>query len=331
MTQRHETDKPSGGAEPALVALDWGTTSFRAFLLDAKGGVLDRRDEPMGILKVPGGDFDAVFTAVTERWYAAHGALPALASGMIGSRQGWVEAPYCPCPAGAEDLGRRLAPVRTQAGHSLRIVPGVSRDSPGEAPDVMRGEETQIAGAVAAGQRDGLFVMPGTHSKWVEVRDGRIQWFATFMTGEVFAVLCQHSILGRLMADEDAGGGRGAGEGRGGTQEDAFARGLAAAGGPLLHALFSARTLGLFERLPPEGLRSYLSGMLIGAEILQARETLARRGTEARRVTIVGGAALAARYADALAHAGIEAATAPETVTTDGLLLIARAAGLIGR
>ncbi|MBW8724906.1 MAG: 2-dehydro-3-deoxygalactonokinase, partial [Inquilinus limosus] len=147
-----------------LVALDWGTSSLRAWLLDADGAIRDEAAAPLGILKVPGGDFDAVFRQVAETWIAA-GATAAIASGMIGSRQGWAEAPYANCPADAAALVAGLIEVPTSLGISLRIVPGVSRIDADGIPDVMRGEEVQILGdAPAAGRR--LYVLPGTHSKW---------------------------------------------------------------------------------------------------------------------------------------------------------------------
>jgi 2-dehydro-3-deoxygalactonokinase len=230
--------------------------------------------------------------------------------GMIGSRQGWVEASYATLPAGSAAFAAALARVPGVAG-DVRIVPGASGSGLAGAPDVMRGEETQIVGALeSGGAGDGLFVLPGTHSKWAEVRDGRILRFATFLTGEAYGALRGHTILGRLMAD-------------GPEDESGFAAGLARAREPggLLHHLFSARTLGLFDRLQPDALAPYLSGLLIGHEIEAARAAF---GDGA--VTIVGGAALARRYAAAL---GPRARTiAGDVAAARGLWRIAREAGL---
>jgi 2-dehydro-3-deoxygalactonokinase len=181
----------------------------------------------------------------------------------------------------------------------------------------MRGEETQILGARAAESGRALFLLPGTHSKWALVEDGQVVRFASFMTGEVFAVLCRHSILGRLMEGEaiDPAG---------------FTRGLAAGmregtPGSLLHRAFAARTLGLFAREAPTALRGYLSGLLIGAEVA---EGLAWSGGAAP--TIVGEPALAALYAQALAAAGVQAQIGPTDAALRGLRRIAAAAGMVG-
>ena len=185
------TSRPSAN----LVALDWGSSSLRAYLLDESGRILDRRAEPWGILQLPDRDFRGAFHRITEGWSTVARPLPAIASGMIGSAQGWVEAPYVDLPAGAEQLARQLAPVPDTP---LRIVPGLAQR--GASPDVMRGEETQIVGALAAEPdlADGLVLLPGTHSKWVRLAGGRVREFTTYMTGELFAVLRAHSILGRL-------------------------------------------------------------------------------------------------------------------------------------
>ena len=180
---------------------------------------------------------------------------------MITWRQGWVEVPYCPCPAGSAELAAALAAPRDRGRAAIHFVPGLSLIGADGVPDVMRGEETQIIGAVGGGRAvrgRRAIVLPGTHSKWALAEDGRIVWFATFMTGELFAVLKEHSILGRLMAGDA-------------HDDAAFARGLAyAQSGPggLLKRLFSVRTLGLFDRAAGERRSpSYLSGLLIGSEI----------------------------------------------------------------
>ena len=285
-----------------ILAIDWGTTSLRAWLADGGGRILRRAASAEGILAVGEGGFPGALGRLVGDWPKA----PAFAAGMIGSRQGWIEAPYASCPAGVDDLAAAVAHVEAPAVGSLTIVPGVSRVDRQGVPDVMRGEESQVLGA----RRDGVFVLPGTHSKWVEVAGGRIVWFATFMTGEVFAVLSQHSILGRLMS---------------GTGEDqsAFVRGLEQgreSGAGLLHALFSARTLGLFGKVPQTGLRAYLSGLLIGAELAGVAGLVSSRS-----VGVIGAPALAARYVEALTRAGWEAEALGEETVVAGLLRIAEA------
>ena len=236
---------------------------------------------------------------------------------MVGSRQGWVEAPYVPCPAGAAEIAAAMTTSRRRELGRVVVVPGLSaRDARG-APDVMRGEETQILGALgASGRADGLFVLPGTHSKWARVEAGRIVDFATFMTGEVFAALKDHTLLGRLMAPPD--------ETDAASAADGFARGLAAAAalerpGDLLHAIFMTRTLGLFDEAPAHALADYLSGLLIGAEILAGAQG-------AREAFVVGSPALTARYRAAGEALGVAFAPAPDNCATLGQIALLRQA-----
>jgi 2-dehydro-3-deoxygalactonokinase len=264
----------------ALLAVDWGTSTLRAALLDARGRVRDERSLPRGIMTVAPGEFGAVFRDAFGDWFGE--ARLALVCGMAGSRQGWLEAPYCACPAGFDDIADSLAWV--ERGR-IAIVPGLACEQEG-VPDVMRGEETQVLGALQLlGLRDATLVLPGTHSKWVRVRDGRIEGFRTFMTGEVYGLLRRHSLLARSLPDGD-----------GEFDGDAFHQGLVHARrtANLLHAAFSVRTLSLFERMPPAALPSYLSGLVIGEE-LRSREV-----DDAMPVVVVGTQALAQRYLAAL-------------------------------
>jgi 2-dehydro-3-deoxygalactonokinase len=308
----------------ALIGLDWGTSSFRAYRLDAAGAVLEAKTAPAGILRVPEGGFEGVFEREIGPWLADAPGLPVIASGMITSRQGWVEVSYCPCPAGSAEIAAALVRHETGAGRIVHFVPGLSIVGADGVPDVIRGEETQIIGAVggavggevgdAPGRR--LLVLPGTHSKWALVEDGRIVWFATFMTGELFAVLKEHSILGRMMAGER-------------DDDAAFRRGLAyARAGGLLKRLFSARTLGLFGALPESGTAAYLSGLLIGTEVQDALDCL-EQPSAGQEITVVGGAELTGRYLTAIDHAGLRGRRAADDAGARGLFLIAHAAGLI--
>ena len=301
----------------ALIGIDWGTTSFRAFRIGASGEVLDARTAAAGILKVSVGAFEAALEREIGDWLDADQA-PLMASGMITSRQGWLEVPYCPCPAGRVEIAAGLVRHRTGEGHEIHFVPGLSLLGEDGVPDVMRGEETQILGELCAVREPQLMVLPGTHSKWVLAKDDRIVWFATFMTGEVYGVLKEHSILGRLMQGE--------------TQDEAaFLRGAAYARtgrGGVLKKLFSARTLGLFERLPGEAIGSYLSGLLIGAEIADAIECIAAPDAAAG-ITVIGESALADRYRIALDAAGLPARRAADRASARGHVVIARAAGLL--
>lgn len=289
-----------------LIGVDWGTTRLRAALMESDGTVLARAGSDKGLMGA-GGAFEDALAEVVGPWLASVHA-PILMSGMVGSRQGWREAPYVAPPVTLESLARGAIPVETRLGNA-RIVPGVALRGETGPADVMRGEETEIFGALALlGRRDGTFVMPGTHSKWVTVRDGAIVDFRTFMTGEVFAALKDHTILGRTMGDGEEG--------------DAFARGLAAAralaaAGDLLSAFFAVRAEALFGRLAPGEGAAYLSGLLIGAEVATAAT-----GGEA---ILVGAAGLAERYRLALESAGIAVVAAPEDAAARGQALIAAA------
>jgi len=312
-------------AGAALIAIDWGTTSARAYRHDADGRVAGERSAPLGIQQVRDGAFAAALAALLGNW--ADDPAPRIACGMIGSRQGWVEAPYCDCPAAFGELATAL--VRTPGG-ALAIVPGVTCVDAAGVPDVMRGEETQILGTVApAAGGDAakhLIVLPGTHSKWAIVAAGRIETFATFLTGELFAVLKDHSILGRMMPS-----GAAAGEPAAAAFDRGLDRGLAAgtAAAGLLHDLFGARTLALFAQLEPAATADYLSGLLLGSETREGRTWAARHGVDGRRATLVGAPALCARYARALARAGTTAVAGPADAAARGLWHIARSAGLV--
>lgn len=267
-----------------LVAVDWGSSSLRAARIAPEGTVLEERACDRGILSVSPGGFPAALQDTCGDWLAAAGTL-CLVSGMAGSRQGWREAPYCACPAGFAEVAQALTWIEADA---IALVPGLSCASDG-VPDVIRGEEVQVFGAMDLLQRqDGLFVLPGTHSKWVHVRAGRVQSFATFMSGEVYALLRQHSILARTLPLEEPS-----------LDAEAFTRGVrqARAAGSLLRAAFGARTLALFDRLPPAALASYLSGLVIGEELRGA-------GPAGEEPVLVGSDALCARYALALQALG---------------------------
>jgi 2-dehydro-3-deoxygalactonokinase len=294
-------------APKQLVALDWGTSSLRAALLAADGRVLQERSLPRGILTVAPGGFRAVFDDACGDWMRRPGSF-ALISGMAGSRQGWLEAPYCPCPAGFGDLVAALAWV--EPGR-VAIVPGLACEHE-DVPDVMRGEETQVFGALQLlGLDHGWFVLPGTHSKWVRVTGGRIESFSTFMTGEFYALLRSHSILARSLPQD---GGE--------LDPDAFERGVGHAmrTGNLLRSAFSARSLSLFDRMPAAALPSYLSGLVIGEEL---RSQQLAAGGEA--VVVIASEVLARRYELALRSLGCATRVVGSEVTWRGLWAIAQA------
>lgn len=284
---------------PQLIAVDWGTSSLRGARLDETGRVLDEQSAPLGILNVPNGDFAGVFASLFADWMKPAGNV-CLISGMAGSRQGWHEAPYVACPAGPDELRQNLHWI--EPGR-IALVPGLS-DEQRDVPDVMRGEEVQIFGAMRlAGLTEGLFVLPGTHSKWATVQGGRVTGFRTCMTGEFYGLLSQHSILARTLEADVA------------LDEAVFLRGVARAGNGegLLHNAFGVRALALFGRLSPAESASYLSGLLIGDELrLQAQ-------LAGREVIAIGAAALTARYALALRQRGASVQSFGAEATWAGL------------
>ena len=311
-----------------LIALDWGTSSLRAYKLGRDGQVLEQRSLASGIMHLPSeprliagvhcsDGFELAFDAACGDWLDAQPALPVIACGMVGSAQGWSEAAYRHTPVDVASLGLALHKVRSLRGVDVHIVPGVIEQV--GLPNVMRGEETQVLGVLQSlpACAELLIGLPGSHSKWVEVVEGRITHFDTFMTGELFAVLSTHSILGRTQ--------KSAGQ----FQAQAFDRGvhvaLSADGQRgVLSTLFSARTLGLTAELTPEQQPDYLSGLLIGHE-------LAGLPDRARipPIILVGANALCARYQRALALCGFSHVSLAQEATQRGLWQLALAAGLI--
>ncbi|UFP98610.1 2-dehydro-3-deoxygalactonokinase [Pseudomonas fitomaticsae] len=320
-----------------LIALDWGTTSLRAYKLGAGGQVLAQRSLSFGIMQLPktprvingrecSDGFELAFDEACGDWLDAQPDLPVIACGMVGSAQGWREASYRDTPANVADLGKSLQTVRSLRGVDVHIVPGVIQRS--TLPNVMRGEETQVLGVLqnlpdeAGG--DLLIGLPGSHSKWVEVADGCITRFDTFMTGEVFAVLSEHSILGRTQQHSAT------------FDAEAFDRGVQVALSAegeigVLSTLFSARSLGLTGELSATAQPDYLSGLLIGHELtaLAAVQQRRRNSTHLPSIILIGNAQLCARYSRALDACGFARVTLAEQATERGLWQLALAAGLI--
>lgn len=235
-----------GWAE-TFIAIDWGTTNRRAWRI--AGGTIEQEfEDARGVLSVDKADFPAAVADIRTRL----GDHPMLMAGMIGSSRGWVEAPYVPCPAGLDDIAGALAWAEPRRS---AIVPGLSSADP---PDVMRGEEVQILGAAAAGMipADALVCHPGTHNKWAVVKDGEVVSFRTVMTGEMFGLLKEHSILSDLLGGEIAVG-------------DAFCDGVrrGLAGQALTAELFSVRAGVLLGARRREDAADHASGLLIGADI----------------------------------------------------------------
>ncbi|RLJ37042.1 2-dehydro-3-deoxygalactonokinase [Acidovorax sp. 106] len=325
-----------------LVALDWGTSSLRAFRLDGKGQVQEQRHRPWGIMNLPqapdghtdaeprtepGAAFERALQDTCGDWLTALPSVPVLACGMVGSAQGWREAKYLDAPTSLDALARGLTVVHRGNAMPVHIVPGLLQR--GALPNVMRGEETQVLGVLAdtalAGPGPVLVGLPGTHSKWVVARQHGIEQFHTFMTGEVFAALRGHTILGKTMqapAEPD---------------DAAFVQGLQVARGSdaalgLLSHIFSTRTLGLTGDLPATAQADYLSGLLIGHEMVSlARLYPPAPHTSGSPMPLVlcGESDLCRRYAIALQVYGFAAPTVAAQATVSGLWHIAQAAGLV--
>ncbi|MCJ2091573.1 2-dehydro-3-deoxygalactonokinase [Methylobacterium sp. J-072] len=284
----------------AYIAVDWGTTNRRAYAMSADGDVIDTLQDDRGVLALSPGDYPGEIARLRARL----GAQIVVAAGMVGSTRGWREAPYIDAPATLQDL----AAASLDVAPDVRIIPGVALRS-GPRPDVMRGEEVQVLGAISTGAAPptALFCQPGTHNKWIDTVDGAITDFTTVMTGELFALVRSHGILAGMLdgavADGDAF--------RDGLRRGREARNLAA-------SLFEVRAGVLLDRLAPAEAAAYASGLMIGADV-GTRPDLGERP-----VHLLGGGTLAALYAVAITEAGGHALTVPDGSTTAGIHAIWR-------
>ncbi len=284
------TDQEIPASSGAFVAVDWGTSSFRAWLMTASGDAIAQTRSCEGMIHCARTGFELVLRSHLNELGAAS-TLPVLICGMAGARQGWVEAPYLQIPTRLDKLHQSA--IRVDAAGDIRILPGVAQSS-AERPDVMRGEETQLLGATDP-DFTGLVCIPGTHSKWIQIEAGRVVEFATYMTGELFAVLSKHSILAHATEPDDPAP----------LWSAAFQEGLAAARcdpANLTTALFrlrAAQLLGFEQR--SEG-AARLSGLLIGMEIAGAL----RRHNAGQPLRLIGAGSLASLYEASLLDAGFD-------------------------
>ncbi|MEZ2328882.1 2-dehydro-3-deoxygalactonokinase [Mesorhizobium sp. RCC_202] len=304
---------------PAVAALDWGTTRLRAWLLDGAGKLLAERRGDDGLITAR----EKGFSNVLEGHLAAMGApdaLPVIICGMAGSRQGWIEASYVTVPAPIGAILRGAARI-ANSSRDIRIVPGLAQRL-ADAPDVMRGEETQLAGAGLPAKGRHLVCMPGTHSKWVAVENGAVEGFGTWPTGELFSVLSAHSILKHSLGEHPATV----------TADSPFFRQWCSQalgeGGDISSKLFAIRAAGLLQDLKAEDAAACLSGLLIGGEIASAKR---RYGVSDEPLVLIASGALATLYGEALGLAGLAFRTvdADEAVRA-GLVEAARENGMIG-
>src|SRR5277367_5228279 len=301
-----------------LIAIDWGSSSFRAYLMSPDAHVLDEVASADGIGSVAVGAYPTMLERLIGRWLEAHPSLPVVASGMVGSRHGWREAAYVKCPAGPREVATQLTPVEAD-GRRVHLAAGLSYVDETARPDVMRGEEKEIFGVAEAGAR--LIVLPGSHSKWAKVDGDRVVAFKTFVTGELFAALRDHTIVGAFVRAAPAK-----------SPGEPFALGVrrgAAAGAcegksGLLDLMFGARSLPLMGALPDDDAGEYLSGLLIGAEIGEARRLF-----PGETPYVAGAETLVERYLAAFAALDVSARAAPRRAAARGLFRIARVGGLL--
>jgi 2-dehydro-3-deoxygalactonokinase len=286
--------REEGAAVPdGVIAIDWGSSRMRAWLLDPQGRIVARRTGDHGAIGLPRERFDPVLAQTVGDWAAARPRAPMLACGMVGARGAWVEAPYVDLPAGVDAIRERLARVPTSLGRDLAVVGGLRTAQ----PDVLRGEETQ---ALGIGLADGLLCMPGTHSKWLALRGGVIGSFATWFTGELFDLLGAHGSLAKAFGEPVP------------LDASAFDAGVAQALEPGADALWLNRLFGFRARVVGRGSpggyeRARLSGWLIGTELHQALggpfgDAAPMREVAVPRLVLVGEPALSTLYERALAR-----------------------------
>ena len=295
-----------------FIVADWGTTRFRGYLIENET-IVDQVSSQEGVSALQPGQHRDVFVRQCGAWLDAEPGAPVLLVGMVGSREGWVMAPYATCPAGPAELAAAMIPVDLGNGRRAHIVPGLYGESVPAASDVMRGEATLLLGA---GVENGLICSAGTHPKWIEMRDGCVLRFSTFMTGEMYGLLREHSMIGRPATEpEDPAGfdlGLDAAERNSG-------RNGARAG--LLHLLFGARAAVVSGRMATGLLGPYLSGLLTGDEINGALSQFSRPS----RVTIVADSPRADLYVQALNRRSIATEVrAPQEALLAGLARILR-------
>jgi 2-dehydro-3-deoxygalactonokinase len=302
---------------PALIGIDWGSSSFRAYLIARDGAILESRASPDGVATVTSGAYPATLRRLVGDWLVMFADQPVIASGMVGSRNGWREVPYVDCPADLETMAGKLVEVAAD-GRAVRLAPGLACTDAAGLPDVMRGEETEILGLAAGGAR--LVVLPGSHAKWAAVEDGRVECFKTFVTGEVFAAIRDHTLIGAFARSATP-------KPPGATFALGVQRGAQAArgdGAGLLGALFGARSLPLRGLLAEDDAGEYLSGLMIGAEVAEGRRLFGRQEPH-----VAGAEPLVERYLAAFLALGEAARAAPPFAAARGLHALALNAGLI--
>jgi len=299
------------------VGVDWGSSNFRAYALDAERNILDSTATNAGMRVVEQRNYEAVLLQQIQHWLPLHGKLLVLMSGMVGARQGWQEASYKAVPC-VSFTASDVMPIETQSQRIRAfIAPGVSQQNP---PDVMRGEETQIFGWLEQ-QPDftGTVCLPGTHSKWVTVSDGEIKQFRTYITGEMFSLLCEQSVLKHSTQSTEWSRHSFSNA----VRESALAQHDAA---DILGGLFSTRAADLLHGVSASRAKAALSARLIHAECDAALRLFASREETETPIVLIGDAALTELYEEVLVHAKqqVHSIAAP-TATLLGLQGVANA------
>lgn len=274
------------GVKAAWVGVDWGTSNLRAWVMGTDGAVLDTLTSTDGMNSLEPGGFEPALLALLDPWLGQE-PLPVIACGMVGAKQGWAKAPYVTVPCAPPRMGEALRPPVRGSRLDVRIIPGVKQTTP---PDVMRGEETQIAGYLRLDPEfDGVICLPGTHSKWVHVSAGEIVSFRTFMTGELFALLSERSVLRHSVG----------GDGWGEAAFLAAVEDMMSSPHRFASRLFGLRAASLLEGTSDATTRAQLSGLLLGMEIAGARDYWLGRD-----IRLIGAPALTTRYRSALEAQG---------------------------
>ena len=298
--------------QAALIALDWGSSNVRAYLLDHKGEIISSKQAAKGIKQLKAADYAPCLQQLIGAWLSNEPKLPLIASGMIGSRNGLYETAYLDCPCELTQLAEQLSPVSID-NKTLYLVPGCKTELK-QKFDVMRGEETQVLGALKqTTAQECCICLPGTHSKWAWVNKGTLSDFSTYLTGELFTALYHHTLLGQgTIHDDDA----------------AFLQGLITAQqnpDDMLANLFSARSQYIKQAITADQTASYLSGLLIGHELLAATQRY-----QAEPIYCLGDRKLSARYQQAFAYYKINVnCLEAERASVNGLYQLAKLAQLI--
>jgi len=279
-----------------FVAVDWGSTALRAWLIGEAGEILAQHSSDQGVFSLEAKDFESTLLTVCGEWLGDAPDTPIIMAGMIGSRSGWQETAYQQCPVKAETLGENLLALTNTSKLNLFVIPGIKTNSPSGSADVMRGEEVQIIGALAAlhasPDSNALICLPGTHSKWAQTHQQEITNFSTFFTGEMYSLLGEFSSIGAIMNGDE-------------FDETSFREGLAYSrqAGGFLHHIFSARARLLTDTWSGGSLSAYLSGIAIGHEFQGAKTLYPKQST----LYLIGNSHLQSLYQIAASEFGFKA------------------------